>query len=180
MNSKILSEKIQNIFEKYKIPSLSVIITNKDQNLYENYFGFKNSKNKTPFDELSIVRIASMTKPITSLCIFQLIEQNLISLETNLQDIDNKNVEDYRKRWTSKDRTSFLVTSPDLSKETKSFVDQSEVIVLCLGECFGSAEKPGDIDDLSLDPDQLAYAIKMDELAITLNKPMIIVLTELQ
>ena len=90
MNSKILSEKIQNIFEKYKIPSLSVIITNKDQNLYENYFGFKNSKNKTPFDELSIVRIASMTKPITSLCIFQLIEQNLISLETNLQDIDNR------------------------------------------------------------------------------------------
>ena len=78
MNSKILSEKIQNIFEKYKIPSLSVIITNKDQNLYENYLGFKNSKNKTPFDELSIVRIASMTKPITSLCIFQLIEQNLI------------------------------------------------------------------------------------------------------
>ena len=90
MNSKILSEKIQNIFEKYKIPSLSVIITNKDQNLYENYLGFKNSKNKTPFDELSIVRIASMTKPITSLCIFQLIEQNLISLETNLQDIDKR------------------------------------------------------------------------------------------
>jgi len=96
--------------------------------------------------------------------------------QMNLQDIDNKNVEDYRKRWTSKDRTSFLVTSPDLSKETKSFVDQSDVIVLCLGESFASAEKPGDIDDLSLDPDQLAYAIKMDELAITLNKPMIIVL----
>ena len=31
-----------------------------------------------------------MTKPITSLCIFQLIEKNLISLETNLEDIDRR------------------------------------------------------------------------------------------
>ena len=90
MDLKILSAKIKNIFDNNKIPCLSVIITNKDKNIFEQYHGHTNLKKMTSFNENSIVRIASMTKPITSLCIFQLIEKNLISLETNLEDIDRR------------------------------------------------------------------------------------------
>ena len=90
MDLKILSTKIKNIFDNNKIPCLSVIITNKDKNIFEQYHGHTHLKKMTSFNENSIVRIASMTKPITSLCIFQLIEKNLISLETNLEDIDKR------------------------------------------------------------------------------------------
>ena len=90
MNIKILSANIKNIFDKNNVPSLSVIITNKDKNIFEQYHGYNHLEKKIPFDENSIVRIASMTKPITSLCIFQLIEKNLISLETKLEDIDKR------------------------------------------------------------------------------------------
>ena len=90
MDLKILSAKIKNIFDNNKIPCLSVIITNKDKNIFEQYHGHTHLKKMTSFNENSIVRIASMTKPITSLCIFQLIEKNLISLETNLEDIDRR------------------------------------------------------------------------------------------
>ena len=90
MDFKILSSKIKNIFDNNKIPNLSVIITNKDKNIFEQYHGHTHLKKMTTFNENSIVRIASMTKPITSLCIFQLIEKNLISLETNLEDIDKR------------------------------------------------------------------------------------------
>ena len=37
MNIDILSNKIENIFNKHKIPSLSVIITNKNKNIFEQY-----------------------------------------------------------------------------------------------------------------------------------------------
>ena len=90
MNIKILSANIKNIFDNNNVPSLSVIITNKDKNIFEQYHGYNHLEKKIPFDENSIVRIASMTKPITSLCIFQLIEKNLISLETKLEDIDKR------------------------------------------------------------------------------------------
>ena len=90
MDFKILSAKIKNIFDNNKIPCLSVIITNKDKNIFEQYHGHTHLKKMTSFNQNSVVRIASMTKPITSLCIFQLIEKNLISLETNLEDIDRR------------------------------------------------------------------------------------------
>ena len=90
MNKDLLSTKIENIFNQHKIPSLSVIITNKNKNILEQYHGFNHLEKQIPFNENSIVRIASMTKPITSLCIFQLIERNLISLETNIEDIDKR------------------------------------------------------------------------------------------
>ena len=78
MNTEILSNKIENIFNKHKIPSLSVIITNKNKNIFEQYHGYNHLEKQIPFNENSIVRIASMTKPITSLCIFQLIERKMI------------------------------------------------------------------------------------------------------
>ena len=90
MDNDILSKKIEKIFGKYEIPSLSVIITNKNENIFEQYLGYNHLEKKIPFTKNSIVRIASMTKPITSLCVFQLIERNLISLETNIEDIDKR------------------------------------------------------------------------------------------
>ena len=49
----------------------------------------------------------------------------------------------------------------------------ADVIVLCLGEA-PSTEKPGDIDDLDLEPAQIALA----QAAIDSNKPVILVLIE--
>lgn len=99
MDFQKLDIEIDKLFENTGIPALSVIITDKDQNIYEKYLGFQNIENKTSFSKSSIVRIASMTKPITSLCVFQLIEKNLLSLETHLEEIDDrfKNVKIIKK-----------------------------------------------------------------------------------
>ena len=47
MNIEILSNKIENIFNQHKIPSLSVIITNKTKrykNIFEQYHGYNHLK----------------------------------------------------------------------------------------------------------------------------------------
>ena len=49
MNIKILSTNIKNIFDKNNIPSLSVIITNKDKNIFEQYHGYNHLEKKNSF-----------------------------------------------------------------------------------------------------------------------------------
>ena len=52
MNIKILSNKIENIFNKHKIPSLSVIITNKNKNIFEQYHGYNHLEKKIALIEI--------------------------------------------------------------------------------------------------------------------------------
>lgn len=65
--------------------------------------------------------------------------------------------------------TSRLVNPDDFTIKA----EQSDVIVLCLGE-HPSTEKPGDIRSLNLDPAQLELA----KLAYTTKKPVVLVLVE--
>jgi beta-glucosidase len=58
----------------------------------------------------------------------------------------------------------------------KKEIKKAEVIVLCLGET-PSTEKPGDIDDLTLDHEQLEFVRCVQELRKE-GKPMVLVLAE--
>ena len=48
MDFQKLDIKINKLFENSGIPALSVIITDKDQNIYEKYLGFQNIENAFP------------------------------------------------------------------------------------------------------------------------------------
>lgn len=86
---QIDSPKIDNILEdaaQQKVPAVSAAVISKDADLYKGHFGFKDLENKDPVDDNTLFRIASMTKAITSTCIYQLIDKDILSLDTNLKD----------------------------------------------------------------------------------------------
>ena len=58
-----------------------------DSIVYFNTFGYQNLKTKEPVEKDTIFRIYSMTKPIVSVALMQLIEQGKLSLKTPIIDI---------------------------------------------------------------------------------------------
>lgn len=68
----------------YAVPGLSVAIANHLEIVYQQAFGYSDLKKKERVTPLSLFRIASVTKPITSAAIFQLIEQQKLSLDAKV------------------------------------------------------------------------------------------------
>jgi CubicO group peptidase (beta-lactamase class C family) len=66
--------------EQFSVPGLSVAVTRNGQFLYEHQFGMADRKEAQQVLPSSLFRIASVTKPITSVTIFSLVEQGKINL----------------------------------------------------------------------------------------------------
>ena len=90
MDIKNIDAFLLGAIENLQVPSIAAIIVDQEKILYEGYYGFKNINTQEKINHNTLFRIASMTKPITSLCIFQLIERGYINLETNIEDISEK------------------------------------------------------------------------------------------
>jgi CubicO group peptidase (beta-lactamase class C family) len=66
------------------VPGLSVAIARQGKLVYRQAFGYADLKKKEPVTGSSLFRIASVTKPITSVAIFSLIEQQKLSLDAKV------------------------------------------------------------------------------------------------
>jgi CubicO group peptidase (beta-lactamase class C family) len=66
--------------EQFSVPGLSVAVTRNGQFVYEHQFGMADRKEAQQVLPSSLFRIASVTKPITSVTVFSLIEQGKINL----------------------------------------------------------------------------------------------------
>ncbi|MFN8000757.1 MAG: serine hydrolase domain-containing protein [Acidobacteriota bacterium] len=66
---------------KQELPGLVAAVVNKDQILYLKAFGKQNVGQNIPMTKDTIFRIASMTKPVTSVAIMMLVEQGNIRLD---------------------------------------------------------------------------------------------------
>jgi CubicO group peptidase (beta-lactamase class C family) len=66
--------------ENFRVPALSVAISRNGQFVFDQGFGMADSKELAPANMSSLFRIASVTKPITSVTIFTLIEAGKLSL----------------------------------------------------------------------------------------------------
>jgi CubicO group peptidase (beta-lactamase class C family) len=66
--------------EKYSVPGLSISITRHGKFVYEHQFRMADSEEAQQLLPASLFRIASVTKPITSLTIFTLIEKGRLNL----------------------------------------------------------------------------------------------------
>lgn len=64
-----------------KIPGLVALVTNGDRILYESAFGLMDSGNSKAMTRDAIFRIASMTKPVTSLAVMMLVEEGKVRLD---------------------------------------------------------------------------------------------------
>ena len=63
------------------IPGVVAIVANKDRILYQGAFGLMDVGQKKPMQKDSIFRMASMTKPVTSVAIMMLKEEGKLSLD---------------------------------------------------------------------------------------------------
>ena len=71
--------------------ALSLIRSNKTykkifKEVYKKYFGHTSVDRKVPLHEKMIYRLASMTKPITTVATLILIERGLLSLDDKVED----------------------------------------------------------------------------------------------
>ena len=85
----INSTKLDSLFSEAvncDIPGVSAAVVAKEESLYQGHFGFADLNQNKPIDDSSLFRIASMTKAVTSVCIFQLIEKGVISLDSPLKN----------------------------------------------------------------------------------------------
>lgn len=66
------------------VPGMSVALAHHTKVFYQRAFGFANLEKKEPVSDSSRFRIASVTKPITSVSVFSLIEQQKLSLDARV------------------------------------------------------------------------------------------------
>ncbi len=67
--------------EKHGIPGVVAVVASPDAILYKGAFGNREVAGKVPMTEDTIFRIFSMTKPVTSVAIMQLVEQGKLNLD---------------------------------------------------------------------------------------------------
>ncbi len=79
------AEAIDQMFEaavaKKELPGVVAAVVNKDQVLYLNAFGKQDAGKNIPMAKDTVFRIASMTKPVTSVAIMMLREQGKLRLD---------------------------------------------------------------------------------------------------
>src|SRR3954466_15190524 len=67
--------------ERKDVPGVVALVTNRDRVLYQGAFGVADVAAGRPLTSDALFRIASMTKPITSVALMQLVEQGRLSLD---------------------------------------------------------------------------------------------------
>lgn len=68
-----------------RIAGVSALVFEKGQEVYFNAFGYADREANVPFDRSTLVRIFSMTKPVTGVALMQLYEKGLFQLDDPLE-----------------------------------------------------------------------------------------------
>ena len=76
-----LSENLKNFTETGQLPGISAMVLRKGEVIYNEKFGFQNIENQTAVTDKTLFRLASLTKPVTSVGILQLIERGKLNLD---------------------------------------------------------------------------------------------------
>ncbi len=80
MNSTI-NQTINNLIKKYNIPSLGVEITKNGAPVFSGYYGFFDDKKLQPLNDNALYFLYSLSKIVTVVAGYQLVEKGLLSLE---------------------------------------------------------------------------------------------------
>ena len=72
---------LQRAVQQGTVPGVVAMVTNKDQVVYEGAFGLMDVGKHKAMSKDAIFRIASMTKPVTSVAVMMLVEQGKLSLD---------------------------------------------------------------------------------------------------
>src|SRR6267378_957983 len=72
---------LQQAVQQGTVPGVVAIVANKDRILYHSAFGLMDVGKQKPMQKDSIFRMASMTKPVTSVAVLMLKEEGKLSLD---------------------------------------------------------------------------------------------------
>ena len=78
---------LQNAVEAGRVPGIAAGVRGRDGTLYESAYGLARSAEALPMRRDTIFRVASMTKPVTTLAILMLCEEGKLELDTPLSDV---------------------------------------------------------------------------------------------
>src|SRR5437763_14356639 len=67
--------------ERKDVPGVVALVTDRERVLYQGAFGVADVSTGRPLTQDALFRIASMTKPVTSLALMQLVEQGRLGLD---------------------------------------------------------------------------------------------------
>ena len=79
--SSVIDTSLRNAVERKDVPGVVALITDRERVLYQGAFGVADVATGRPLTADALFRIASMTKPITSVALMQLVEQGRLGLE---------------------------------------------------------------------------------------------------
>src|SRR3989454_8820431 len=72
---------LQRAVQQGTVPGVVAVVANKDHIIYQGAFGLMDVGKQKPMTKDAIFRIASMTKPVTSVAVMMLVEQGKLSLD---------------------------------------------------------------------------------------------------
>jgi CubicO group peptidase (beta-lactamase class C family) len=76
-----IDKKYSSLLKRKKIAGVSVLVARKGEEVLYGQWGYQDREKEIPLNRKSIVRIYSMTKPITSVAVMQLVEQGKVDLD---------------------------------------------------------------------------------------------------
>jgi methyl acetate hydrolase len=79
--SSAIDAALRGAVERQDGPGVVALVTTRDRVLYRGAFGVADVSTRRPLGEDALFRIASMTKPVTSVALMQLVEQGRIALD---------------------------------------------------------------------------------------------------
>jgi CubicO group peptidase (beta-lactamase class C family) len=84
--SAALDTSLRGAVEAKDVPGVVALVTNRERVLYQGAFGVADVATGRPLTQDALFRIASMTKPVTSVALMQLVEKGRISLDDPAED----------------------------------------------------------------------------------------------
>src|SRR5205807_9599310 len=79
--SAAIDTSLRGAVERKDVPGVVALITDRERVLYQSAFGVADVATGRPLTSDALFRIASMTKPVTSVALMQLVEQGRIGLD---------------------------------------------------------------------------------------------------
>lgn len=87
----LFESKLEQYATRYKVPGMSAGVVNDGKLIWTKGFGYADIENKIKPDETTPYRLASVSKPVASVLMMQLMEKNLFSLDEPLDNYPNIN-----------------------------------------------------------------------------------------
>jgi CubicO group peptidase (beta-lactamase class C family) len=80
-----IDSALRSLVDEGRVAGVSALVYEKNRQVYFNAFGYSDREAKIPMDRNTIVRIFSMTKPITGVALMKLYEQGAFKLDDPLE-----------------------------------------------------------------------------------------------